>query len=342
MMIPMITNDIRRIWSAQESASGNHVIRTRLDGVADLNCFIGLIGATGARIFQLEVDASLTINRNYLRKFRGVDIQVLPLNDTFSTYTIILLEKELTDVFVMFIEDIVDKIGGINNSEDALTAINQRVNYWRKLFSRASGDLLTAEKQRGLFGELVFLRQALQNPSNCKEVILSWRGSAGGNQDFVRNSNAVEIKTTKASSSHIYIANEQQLDFRAWDNLYLGLITVTESTGIMNSLPSLIEEIKHLLAYDTLLCAELDKKLERAGLNPELVENYADTSYLVGKRKYYVIQKGFPIITKDNLNHDAIFNVQYQIDLSNCASYEVAEEIVLTHLYRTTADEYEF
>ena len=322
-------NDIKQIWLEQESTSGKNVVRKRIDFVPGLDCFIGVIGVTGARMFQMELDSEVPVHKNFLRKFRGVEIQVIPFSQSQTVYTIILLEKELMDIFTMFIEDIIEKLYTITESQQALSVINQRVNYWKKLFSRATGELLSAEKQRGLFGELFFLRLLMQNSPNHNEAMLSWRGMESANQDFARNRNAVEIKTTKANSSSVHISNERQLDFTEWDLLFLGLISVTETTGRQNSLAGIIEEIKDLVNHDLQLIREFETRLERAGISGDMIENYDEISYSVNNRRFFRVQEGFPLILKGNLGSEAIYNVKYQIDISSCNPFEVLEENVL-------------
>jgi hypothetical protein len=329
MTIQMKMIDLKQIWTDQESTSGKNVVKKRIDSIPGLNCFIGLIGATGARMFQLELDSLASVHKNYLRKFRGVEIQTIPCSQSQAEFSIILLEKELTDIFTMFIDDIIEKLITVTEPEQALTLINQRVNYWKKLFSRATGELLSPEQQRGLYGELFFLRLLLQNTSNHKDALYSWRGAESANQDFVRNKSAVEIKTTKANNSSVHISNEQQLDFTAWDHLFLGLISITETTGTQNSLASMIEEIKNLLNNDLELIQEFLTRLDHAGISNDLSEDYNEISYSVNNRKFFRIQKGFPVILKENLQNEAIYNVKYQINISSCNSFEVSEENVL-------------
>lgn len=330
-MIRMTTmTDIKQIWADQESTSGKDIVKKRIDSIPGLNCYIGLIGVTGARMFQMELGTAAPTHKNFLRKFRGVEIQAIPFSLSQTEYTIILIEKELTEIFTMFIEDIIEKLSPVIEPQQALTLINQRVNYWRKLFSRATGELLSAEKQRGLFGELFFLKSLLQSSPYHQAVILSWRGSESANQDFVRNRNAVEIKTTKANSPSVHISNEQQLDFTAWDNLFLGLISVTETTGSQNSLAGIIEEIRDLVNYDPELIREFETKLERVGINIDMIENYDDISYSVNNQRFFRIQDGFPVILRSNIQSEAIYDVKYQIDISSCGSFESLEEEVIS------------
>lgn len=321
--------DIKQIWLEQEATSGKSVVRKRIDSISGLNCSIGLIGVTGARIFQMELDTTIPLHKNFLRKFRGVEIQAIPVSESQIEYTIILLEKELTDIFTMFMEDIIEKLTLVKEPQQALTLINQRVNYWKKLFSKATGELLSPEKQRGLFGELFFLKLLLQSSSNHQETLLAWRGSESANQDFARNRNAVEIKTTKANTPFVHISNEQQLDFTVWDHLFLGLISVTETSGNQNSLVGIIEEILNLLKHDHELTWEFENRLEHAGINNDMIENYNEVSYLVTNQRFFRIQEGFPVITRRSLPSEEVFNVKYQIDVSSCGSFEYPEGDVI-------------
>lgn len=322
-------NNIKKIWLDQESISGKNVVRKRVESVSGLNCYVGLIGVTGARMFQMELDSKVSVNRNFLRKFRGVDIQVIRLSDIHNEYTIILLEKNLNDIFTMFIEDIVEKLNGVKDSQQAIFLINQRVNYWKRLFARATGELLSAERQRGLFGELCFLELLLQNSTKYNETILSWRGVESANQDFILKRNAVEIKTTKSNKSSIHISNELQLDFTKLDHLFLGLISVTETTGIHNSIMDIIERIKNLINHDIDLIREFETRLELAGIGVDMIESYDEISYSIRNWRFFRVQDGFPLILKDTLPSEAIYNVKYQIEISSCNLFEVLEEEVL-------------
>lgn len=332
MMILKTMSNIDKIWLEQESVSGKNVLRQKLSNITGLNCYIGLVQVTGARMFQLELGVSPAVSANYLKKFRGVEIQIIPHNDGLHVYTIILLDRDLTDVFTMFIEDIIEKLVPVSHPIQALSLINQRVSYWKKLFSKAIGSLLSAEQQRGLYGELVILKLLLQKFNQHQEVLLSWRGSESSNQDFARNGTAVEVKTTQAINPTVHIANELQLDYTAWENLFIVLLLVTESTGRENSLTAIIDEIRAMLNYDPELIRELEVKLDRAGIHPDMTEYYNEKSYTVNSRRYFHVKDGFPVITRSNLQSDLIYNVKYQIDISAFRTFETSEESTITHL----------
>jgi hypothetical protein len=328
-MTQMISmNRVDDIWARQESASGKDVVRERIESVPDLNCYVGIIGITGARIFQLELGQDVKVN-NYLKKFRGVEIQTIALSNSRTMYTIILLENSLKDVFSMFIEDILGNLSSLGDAQQAISTINQRVNYWRKLFSKVSGETLSIEKQRGLFGELLLLETLLKAGDKHSLVLNSWRGVYSSNQDFAMETKAIEVKTSKAGTPKVIISNEHQLDYSCWEGLFLLVILVNESSGKDNSLSSKIKEIRLLLKDDSLLQDEFQAKLNEIGISPRSEDEYNEISFSVRSLRYYRIVKGFPVIMASSFIDTPISSVKYQIDITACSKFEEHEERVI-------------
>jgi hypothetical protein len=109
-----------------------------------------LLGLQAQRCFNWKWGSSSNINKNYFHKFKGVEIQNIPNEDgSINKFSIILIESDLTEIFSLFIEDILYKLIPVSNERDAITLINQRIKYWRKLFARVSGEMLSPEQQRG-------------------------------------------------------------------------------------------------------------------------------------------------------------------------------------------------
>ena len=324
--------DIKKIWIEQESSSGKNVVRQRVTSINNISCYIGLIGTTGAKMFQMELDKSIGIHKNYLHKFKGVEIQAIPKGLNYREFTIILIDKALTDIFTLFIEDIIIKLEHTSDPKEALTLINQRINYWKQLFARVSGEILSSERQRGLFGELFFLRLLLHKSEDKETILNSWQGANNSNQDFVHGSNAVEIKTSKAGNPSVFISNEHQLDYTVWANLYLCLIMVNESAGDQNTLFKLIQEIKSLLSYDITLVKDFEVKLNHAGISDDMIEYYNELSYSIRNLRYFGVKDGFPAIIRNTLNNEAIYSVKYQIDIKSCHTFEVSEGIALKNM----------
>jgi hypothetical protein len=272
-------NSIKDIWDSQLNASKNKVIRERVIQVSGLTCFIGTITFSNAKIFLLELDSNIDIHQNYLKRFIGVEVQIIPSPNNKKELVIILLVEELTDIFIVFIEDIINSLLDINDSENALIIISKRINYWKKLFGKFSTNLLTPQQQRGLFGELYFLNKLLIEKNN-KQVINAWKAPNGTNQDFYINAKTIEVKTTISNSQTIKISNEYQLDISGLDKLFIAFYKLYEfPEGI--TLLSLINDIRMLLNSEIDLLNIFNVKLINLGVLPELEDEYNEIGYSV-------------------------------------------------------------
>lgn len=322
-------NSIKDIWDSQLNASKNKVIRERVIQVSGLTCYIGTITFSNAKIFLLELDSNIDIHQNYLKRFIGVEVQIIPSSNNKKELAIILLDEELTDIFIVFIEDVINSLLDINNSEIALNIISKRINYWKKLFGKLSTNLLTPQKQRGLFGELYFLNKVLIE-NNYKQIINAWKAPNATNQDFYINSKAVEIKTSKSNSQSIKIANEYQLDISGLNKLFLAFYKLYEfpdGTTLFN----IINDIRMFLNIDLELINIFNAKLITLGILPEVEDEYNEIGYSVREEKYYDVTTEFPKITTLMVS-ESISKISYDVDLSNCINFETSFTEILNEI----------
>jgi hypothetical protein len=314
-------NSIKDIWESQLNASKNRVIKQRVIEIIGLNCFVGTITVSNAKIFMLELDSNINVHQNYLKRFIGVEVQIIPGSNNKKELAIILLDEELTDIFIVFIEDIINSLLDINNSENALIIISKRINYWKKLFGKFSSNLLTPEQQRGLFGELYFLNKVLIETNNT-QIINAWKAPNGTNQDFYTNTKAIEVKTSKSNSQTIKIANEYQLDTSGLNKLFIAfykLYELPDGTTLLN----IINDIRLLLNSDMELLNTFNVKLISIGILPEVEEEYNEIGYSVREEKYYDVTTEFPKITAVMVN-ECISKISYDVDLGYCLNFETS------------------
>ncbi|WP_415370912.1 PD-(D/E)XK motif protein [Patiriisocius sp. Uisw_047] len=325
-------NNIKDIWIEQANASEKKVIRQKVKEVTGVNCFIGTISFSKAKIFSVEIPSEIKVHPNYLKRFSGVEVQVLLVVNNKRELAILLLEEELTDVFILFIEDIIKSLLPLKNSEEVLLIISNRINYWKKLFGKFSSDLLTPQQQRGLFGELFFIKKLLDNNTDIKKTIEAWQAPLATNQDFYFNRKAVEVKTSKSNSPTIKIANEFQLDITGLNQLYIAFFKLNEYPDDKNTLLKLIIEIRGLLNHTPSSLNEFNSKLEYMRVTSELEVEYDKTGYSVRSEKYYHITEKFPKITSSMIN-DAISKVSYEISPNGCNAFETTFDSVLKDLF---------
>jgi hypothetical protein len=320
---------IKDIWESQLNSSKNRVIKERVTQVQCLNCFIGTITFSNAKIFLLELESNVSIHHNYLKRFIGVEVQIIPGSNNKKELAIILLDEELTDIFVVFIEDIINSLLDISNSEDAIIIISKRINYWKKLFGKFSRSLLTPEQQRGLFGELYFINQVLIETNN-KQILNAWKAPNATNQDFYINFKAVEVKTSKSNSQSIKIANEYQLDISGLNKLFIAFYKLYEFPD-GTTLIDIINDIRLFLNKDIELIHTFNAKLITLGILPEVEDEYDEIGYSVREEKYYNVNSEFPKITALMVN-ESISKISYDIDLGYCMNFETSFTEILNEI----------
>ena len=325
-------NNIKDIWINQELNSRSITLRKHFKVNGGFNCFVGRIGASNAKMFQIELDQSTPIHKNYLKRFHGVEIRVLDSKKGKKDITIILSDNDLMDVFILFLEDLIRSLKNINDENNIPLILNEKVRYWGKLFAKIKGELLSKERQRGLYGELTFLNTLLNRSNNFIKTISSWIGPEGSNQDFSNELSAVEVKSSKATKPTINIASELQLDWTILDNLYLHVIHLDELNNGPDTLKKMIEVIKQRLEKHPNLLRLFEEKLDLVGIPFGEEKHYNEVGFIIRSQRAYEVQNGFPVLINETINNEAIHTVKYQIDLTALEPFETELESVISKM----------
>lgn len=150
-------------------------------------------------------------------------------------------------------------------------------------------DVLSDEKQKGLFGELLFLRKLLIHASevNVPAAIAfdCWKGFDRAKRDFSGPGVAVEVKTTSNVSRVHQIGSIAQLEPQGEEDVYVFSVGVKLDTSAPRKLPDVVTDVANLLkTFDDLSDAELQKKYEIC------LEKYG---YQMGRESLYRAGPGF-------------------------------------------------
>ena len=94
----------------------------------------------------------------------------------------------------------------------------------------------------------------------------------------------------------------------------------------------LIEEIKAKIDNQQNLLSLFEEKLERVGIPTGEEKHYDDFGFIIRSKSAYLVQDGFPALTNDIINNDAIHNVKYQISLTACKPFEAEFEDVISEM----------
>jgi hypothetical protein len=307
------------LWKNQENTKLT-IAKTRIAEIEHFNAYAATLGITQKKVFILDIEASIEIQDFQLKKFRGVEIQILP-GQEHKSLVIILLEDSLFQTFGHLVDDIINGIIPLNNGEDAVKKIFKIIRQWRRLFDKADISGLTVEQQKGLYGELLIVKQLIKHGISANLIINSWSGPDKKNQDFMFQLLSIEVKTTVVNHPIIKITNEHQLDSRS--PLCLVLVVLNEKRGKQNTLPALVSELKQLLSDIAPESLEIfEDKLSSLNYYDSDRDKYALTEYDIRHISAYNVIDDFPRITPGN-TVQGIFSISYQIETSACSQFLV-------------------
>jgi hypothetical protein len=73
----MKMNDLKSIWELQSKDTNKTIVRDSFVLNNVVICYVGFIRTSLNKMFQIEIDKSISIHKNYLQRFHGVEIRVL-------------------------------------------------------------------------------------------------------------------------------------------------------------------------------------------------------------------------------------------------------------------------
>lgn len=320
--------DLRRSWVELEKDKDfeSGYVRLRIEPKASCDIFVALKKPGNAHCLLIEVNQdSVPPGIHYPQSSRFEVFSSLVSSETINKVrlTLILNDPQYSDVFDALILDQVKQILSKEDQKVATKEFISRLAKWQTFFLKFSGGL-NNEAQKGLYGELWFLRCVLIPKLGEYRSIVSWTGPSGSNQDFQIPNCAIEIKTTSGMENNVHISNKRQLDNTGLRKLYLGHISVDAGLSFNQSLNDLINDIKNLLHEKCEICFSLfeDKLIDSGYLNVHQ-NKYADTKYSIRDTSYYDIKNNFPRIVESNIMH-GIGEVHYSINLESCGTYKIS------------------
>lgn len=196
----------------------------------------------------------------------------------------------------------------------------RRYNAWLKLLDHKSNAVLGSNTQKGLIGELLFLKEQIENGMLPSVALEGWVGSEGADQDFVYADCWHEIKSTGASSSEISISSVEQLDRNDEGELVIYRIDKCAPDQPKSfTLYGLVHEVIELISRHGENPDELILKLGAAGYID--MKEYDKQHFSVSSKQVYTVNESFPRIRRVDVPTE-ITNAVYQIDIPSIKSWE--------------------
>ncbi len=318
-----------KLWQALEAelhdvlASGIQIRRIHPESSRDL--FLGFKKPDDRRVFLLRVQRTALPLREELPETRGLEIlsATLPSDGpAHASLGLILKEERFKDIFTALVDDLSRYIALQENDQSAVTTFINRMQRWQK-FLESHAEGLSDEAQRGLYGELHFLREHVL-PELGAQGVFSWTGAQRTPQDFQFVNCAVEVKTSIAKQLQtLRITNERQLDDSYLHALFLHHLSLETLRGTGETLVEIITSLRNTLGPDHVTLQKFEEALVDAGYLDTHAHRYSTVGYSIRESNFFRVTEGFPRIVEADLC-SGVGDVSYCISVAECKHFSVS------------------
>ena len=271
-------------------------------------------------ILELEGDHKNQIQKNKIN-CRGIRVD-LRLTGTINKQSLILtLEKHIDrDLFFGLCTTLASSVHQTSDSATAVAVTLQHLHRWKTFLAGTKVSLLSIEKIRGLFAELIFLRTLYQEHLTQDTALNSWYGPDGGHQDFKFGNSAIEIKALSGHERNtVKINSEDQLEVTS-ENLYLKIYRLSEMPNLPDA--KSINQLVQLMVGELTSSVSVEllyTKLAAYGY-VEMLE-YEKPKLVVTGKNVYSVTGDFPKLVRSEIN-DGLARVNYEIKLESITDFE--------------------
>lgn len=249
--------------------------------------------------------------KNLATSFRGLS----------AGYAFVLTLKDLSqmDVFETLCHDVVGAGESAESIDEALLRTIQRTYRWHHLLRGGKPNGLSLEEQRGLVGELAYLRKLVEK-LGPEMAIEGWTGPSGAARDFEFINTCIEVKTKRvAAKPYVSISSAVQLADIEDCRLFLNVQNVASAVSPDGlSLHDHVDLTARLFQNSSNAFDKWEDALYSTGYDP--TNDYEDRRWHLFIDETYEVRDGFPRITTPLL--PGVEMVKYAIDLNACSDFK--------------------
>jgi len=310
------------IWAALQSATEQGAPGWRLirwSPKVGRSLFAGIEPGTGRRVVLLPLDGSEAPPVKRWPHCAGLDPVAVAVSG--STHIgVALKDYRNGDVFDALAVDLARRVESALTAKQAAEALLGQMMRWQKFLSSAA-EGLRPMAQRGLWGELHCLAEALIPKYGVPKAVASWKGGERAHQDFQFEKGAIEVKTTIAKQPQaVRITSERQLDDRSWPTLKLHVLVLESHESSGETLPGLVGRIRGLLAATQATLDIFEEQLLESRYLDAHAQRYESAGYFVRNEHWFSVANDFPRIVEGDLD-TGVGDVAYLLSLSACEAF---------------------
>ena len=302
---------INQIWGEPENdkSFSKGLLLRRYSGAVLPDVYVAMQHPEKLFCICISISDSIEVNISSFSNLQEIQVDLYPSPTQAGKNALVfkLLNFQHKDIFTVLCEDLITSITTETNEQKLIKEILNRFEKWKSLFNKIGLQGLTPEEQRGLFGELYFLKKYLQNKNNFQNILNTWVGPSKEIRDFQFSNWALEVKTTIGNNhQEIHISNERQLDTSHLANLFLYHLSLEKVQESGETLPQIIDSINEILQFDIISLNKFKAKLYEVGYFDKKVDLYNTVGYYVRQENYYKVEGDFPRLQENELEMELV------------------------------------
>jgi hypothetical protein len=323
---------IKQIWDdlANDKSLTNGLLFRRYSGAVKPDVFVALQHPEKFLCVYVAISKTSEVNISNFSNLQEIQVDLFasPNEADKSILIFKLLNFEHKDIFSVLCEDLIASISEETNEKRIIREVFNRFEKWKSLFSKIGLQGLNPEEQRGLFGELYFLRKFLKLNSDFLAVINTWAGTEKQIRDFQSGCWAVEVKTTYGNNHQkVHISSERQLDITNLEDLFLYHISLEQQQNSGETLNDIVDSVIEILRTEIIALNKFKGKIYEVGYFDLHRNLYESIGYHIRQDVFYKVENDFPRIEENDLRI-GVGDVKYSIILSQCESFSISESEV--------------
>jgi hypothetical protein len=331
---------IENIWFGLEGDNFSHsgLLYKRYSAEVLPDVFIALKSPEKLRCIAFRISATFSFDETQWNKLKDIKIETLPdeRDKSKKFLLILLLNKQHKDIFSTLCEDLIFGVSDVTTEQTLVEKLLERLAKWQSLFEKVGKQGLSDEAQRGLYGEVYFLRLLLNNSTDKNHCLKSWLGPERSIQDFQHSNWAVEVKTTHGNNHQkIHITSERQLDDSIIEKIFLYHLSLDVRVGNGVPLNALIDEVSELLTDNTMASNLFQLKLLESGYYDIHKPLYGEIGYTIRQENIYRVLGSFPRITESQIPI-GVGDVKYSIVLSESEEWRIDQQTLFSETQQAT------
>jgi len=323
---------IKQIWDelANDKSLISGLLFRRYSGAVKPDVYVALQHPEKFLCVYVAINKTTEVNISNFSNLQEIQVDLFASPNEVDKNILIfkLLNFEHKDIFAVLCEDLIASISEETNEKRIIREVLNRFEKWKSLFNKIGLQGLKPEEQRGLFGELYFLRKFLRTTNNFLPIVNTWTGTEKQIRDFQSGSWAVEVKTTHGNNHQkVQISSERQLDTTNLENLFLYHISLEQQQNSGETLNDIVDSVIEILREEMIALNKFKSKIYEVGYFDLQRNLYETVGYQIRQDEFYKVEKDFPRIEENDLRI-GVGDVKYSIILSQCAPFSIGESEV--------------